>query len=55
MIKWAKDHAYEYYHSPAVQQSLLTLSNACENAIEKLYCSAGALVGIVEGLWQALW
>ena len=54
LVVWAKDHALEHCHSLFVQQSLLILSDACSGAIEKLYCSFGALVGIAEGLWQAL-
>ena len=54
VVQSAKKRACDFYHTEFVQRSLSILCNACGRAVEKLYFSAGALTGIIEGLWRAL-
>lgn len=54
VVVFAKKRAGDFHHTELVQRSLIILCDACERAVEKLYFSAGALTGIIEGLWRAL-
>jgi hypothetical protein len=54
LVLSAKKRAGAVYHTKLVQRSLLILCDACDRAVEKLYYSAGALAGTIEGLWRAL-